>query len=190
MNAPFFNWGDKGGDSESDKDRANSLGADAGPAPSGGSVAQHQMSASAEAAKTAANLSPRKRGRPRSDGSDGTRSSRDLQAQIDGAIASQLDALHDPESWGALLALPGDAIQAITGRERWEIRKDERRTLGLTGSAFARTLMITNPRALAAMMLAAALFSVYGVRAIAEVKELRVKKPPEVPKADDGKKAG
>lgn len=145
------------------------------PASAPGSVAGFQMDAAANAAKAAAAASPRKRGRPRADGSASGGDSRALQDQVNAAIASQLDALHDPEAWGALLALPGDAIHAVTGKERWEVRKDERRTLGVTGSAFARTLMITNPRALAAMMLAAALFSCYGTRALAELKEYREK---------------
>lgn len=175
MNAPLFRWGEKpdiaGGD-----DSAGTLGADSQPSPSGGGISDIQMRSSAEAAKTAADSSPRKRGRPRGDGIAGAGRERALQDQVNTAIASQLDALHDPEAWGALLGLPGDAIFAVTGRERWEIRKEERRTLGVTGSAFARTLMITNPRALAAMMLAAALLSCYGTRALAEAKEFRDKK--------------
>lgn len=182
----LFTWGDGASAQEDSSSAANNLGADAQPSPSAGGVAQHQISASADAAKAAAALSPRKRGRPREDGSGSERNQRTLQAQIDGAIASQLDALHDPEAWGALLALPGDAIHALTGRERWELRKEERKTLGVTGSAFARTLMITNPRALAAMMLVAALFSCYGTRALAEVKEMRDKRG-ETPKTADAK---
>lgn len=140
------------------------------------SIADAQGAAAAAAAKTAADASPRKRGRPRGDGVSGARTERALQNQIDAAIASQLDALHDPEAWGGLLALPGDAAYTIFEKERWHIQKDERRTLGVTGSAFARTLMITNPRTLAFLMLGAALFSVYGTRAIAEMKEYRDKK--------------
>lgn len=183
MDVPFFSWGEKKDSPSVDA----TLGADATPAPNGGTVADHQMRVSAEEAKAAAASSPRKRGRPRADGKSSAGDQRALQAQIEGAIASQLDSLHDPEAWGALLALPGDAAHAITGRDRWEISKDERRTLGVTGSAFARTLMITNPRALAAMMLAASLFSVYGTRALAEVKDMRAKKAGEA-KADDGAK--
>jgi hypothetical protein len=171
----IFSWGGSD-DAPPQTDSAADRGSSNQSAPDALGVAGHQMRASADAANAAAAASPRKRGRSRGDGTARGSDSRDLQAQIDGAIASQLDALHDPEAWGALLALPGDAIYAVTGRERWEIRKDERRTLGVTGSAFARTLMITNPRALAALMVGAALFACYGTRALAELKEYRAKK--------------
>lgn len=186
----LFTWGDKKDDAPPSNNGGVTSSVDPSSAPIAGTVADHASRAAAEAARAAAAASTRKRGRPRADGSGGARDSRALQAQIDSAIVSQLDALHDPEAWGALLALPGDAAHAITGRDRWEIRKEERRTLGVTGSAFARTLMITNPRALAAMMLAASMFAVYGTRALAELKDYRAKTatrevpPPEEKKPD------
>jgi hypothetical protein len=188
MNAKaFFNWGGKDESAPPLDAGAAGAGASSQAAPDAGGVAGFQMGASADAAKTAAAASTRKRRGSREDGNARGGDSRALQAQIEGAIASQLDALHDPEAWGALLALPGDAIHAVTGRERWEVRKEERRTLGVTGSAFARTLMITNPRALAALMLGAALFSCYGTRALAELKEYREKK--NAPEKTDASKA-
>lgn len=171
----LFTWGDKKDDAPPSNNGGAPAGADPSATPSYSAVADHAGRAAAEAARAAAAASPRKRGRPRADGSGSARDQRALQAQIDSAVVSQLDALHDPEAWGALLALPGDAAHAITGRDRWEIKKEERRTLGVTGSAFARTLMITNPRALAAMMLAASMFAVYGTRALAELKDYRAR---------------
>jgi hypothetical protein len=82
--------------------------------------------------------------------------------------------------------MPGDVAVAITGRDYWQISKEERKTLGVTGSAAARTMMITNPRALAFTMLASALFSAYVPRATQALKEmrdakLRAVKKPETP---------
>lgn len=183
-----FDWSGfaagKGGDAG-----AEPLGADASVSPEAqGSVAAAQSSAAADAARSAAAASPRKRGRPRGDGSVRGSDSRALQAQVNEAIAQQLDALHDPEAWGALCAMPGDAIVAITGREHWQITKEERKTLGVTGSAFARTLMITNPRALAAMMFASAIFSAYGMRAMREMRDAAERKKQESEKKPDAAK--
>lgn len=100
---------------------------------------------------------------------------RALQDAIAEKIARQLDELHDPVAWGALLGLPADVALTLTGKDRWKLAEDERTKLGTTGAAAARTLMITNPRALAFMMAGAALFSVYVPRAVAELNELRAK---------------
>lgn len=179
---PLFSWGgkDDAAPVPGVDEHAQAMGdVPNGPAPNSGTVASHQVEASAAAARAAADVSPRKRGRPRADGGVSGGDSRALQAKIDSAIAAQLDALHDPEAWGALLAMPGDAMVAVTGRELWEISKDEKKTLGITGSAFARTMMITNPRALAGLMLASALFSAYGMRAIKELRQIAEKKKAE-----------
>jgi hypothetical protein len=75
--------------------------------------------------------------------------------------------------------MPGDAMAAITGRERWELSKEERKTLGVTGSAVARSMMITNPKGLAIFMLASALFSAYVPRAVEDLRELAAKRRAE-----------
>ena len=106
---------------------------------------------------------------------DSGRIERDQQI-IQTEIAKQLEACYEPAAWSALLALPADAALALTAREYWKISKDERNTLGAAGSAAARTLMITNPRALAFLMLASALFSVYVPRAIQEVHHYQEKR--------------
>jgi hypothetical protein len=84
-----------------------------------------------------------------------------------------LEQCYDPKAWAALLALPGDAAHVYTGREYWKIGKEERETLGATGSAAARTLMVTDPRGLAFLMVASALFSVYVPRGIKELNHQR-----------------
>ena len=90
-----------------------------------------------------------------------------MQAEIN----KSLEAIYEPKAWGAMLSMPGDAMATITGKERWTLSKDERETLGITGSATARALAITNPKGLAILMLASALFSAYVPRATAEMRE-------------------
>jgi hypothetical protein len=106
-------------------------------------------------------------------------------AVIRAEIEKQLEACYDPKAWAALLALPADAALTYTGREYWEISRDERETLGVTGAAAARTLMVTDPRGLAFLMVASALFSVYVPRGIQEMKFQRKQKdqPNEPPKS-------
>lgn len=102
-----------------------------------------------------------------------------LQAEVERRVIAQLDELHDPKAWGALLALPANVAQTVTGKEHWKLGDDETQKLGITGAAAARTMMITNPRTLAFMMLGAALFSVYVPRAVQELKDMRVKQAEE-----------
>lgn len=168
----YFSWG---------SDDKSAAGAET-PAPS--NVGNVPVDAIALArAKVDESVSARKRGRPKSDsqsiGSD--------QQIIQAEIQRQLEACYEPKAWAALLALPADAALALTAREHWKIGKDERETLGAAGSAAARTLMITNPRSLAFLMLASALFSVYVPRAIQEIhhqqearKQAAEKKPLKV----------
>ncbi len=156
-------------------------------APSEGSVSTRAVDAAREAARQELDLSPRskKRGRPPGSAKAGGADSQDLQQRIAAEIKSQLDALHAPESWGALLGAPSDVAVALTGRKYWEISETERKTLGLTGAAAARTFMITNPQGLALCMLAGALTSVYLPRFVQEMKHLRAEKAakkPEEPK--------
>ena len=97
-------------------------------------------------------------------------------ALIRAEIEKQLEACYDPKAWAALLALPADAALTYTGRDYWEIGREERETLGATGSAAARTLMVTDPRGLAFLMVASALFSVYVPRGIKEMQYQRKQK--------------
>lgn len=150
-------------------------GGEATPQPNGGGAADHlRASATSEVASDLA-ARPRRRGRPPKDAANGGSDQRALQDQVNSAIVAQLDALHDPKAWGALLGAPADAALALTGNERWKISDDERTTLGTTGSAAARTMMITNPRALAFAMLGAGLMSVYLPRMLAQLKEMKMK---------------
>jgi methionyl-tRNA synthetase len=105
------------------------------------------------------------------------------QQVIQAEIAKQLEACYEPSAWSALLALPADAALALTAREYWKISRDERQTLGAAGSAAARTLMITNPRALAFLMLGSALFSIYVPRAIQEVHHYQEKRKNDAEKS-------
>lgn len=82
-----------------------------------------------------------------------------------------------------MLCMPAAGMHAITGHDRWEFSKEERDTIGLAGAALAETMMITNPRALAALMFVSIVGTAYVPRAIAELKEYTDKK-----KADNKKK--
>jgi len=122
--------------------------------------------ATAEALKQAQSPdSPRKRGRP--PGSAGGGASVDKSTLK--TAAAQLDALAAPEIWESLLALPGDVAATMTAHDHWTVSKDERKTLGLTGAAVARTMMIQDPRSLAIILLASSLVSVYGTRFAKEI---------------------
>lgn len=162
------------------------LGADATTAQSdAGRISAHTIAAARANAERLATDAPRRRGRPSKDAGTVGGDTRDLQGKIDAQIAQQLDALHDPKQWEALLCFPADTALTLTGREHWKSSQREREVVGATGSALARTLMITNPRALAAMMCAAAMINFYMPRAMLELKHLRDSKPKDVtPKPD------
>lgn len=146
---------------------------------SAGSTTPVQSVASASAAQARGEAerelgSPtRRRRRSSSVASDVGVTDRDLQEKVNAAIASQLEALHSPEAWAALGCLPADAALTWTGKDRWKVSEQERKTVGLTLASAARTFMITNPRALACSMAAAAMVGLYMPRVIAQLKEMR-----------------
>lgn len=117
----------------------------------------------------------RRRGRPRGDAKPLQSDSSALPREVQEEIQRQIEGALDPRAWSALLALPADTMLAISGREHWKISKDERETLGATGSAMARAMMIANPKMLCAIMLSSALFSVYVPRGVEELKYQRSK---------------
>jgi hypothetical protein len=168
----LFDWGKT--DAPRVDEHASSVGA-ANPAPDAGSVATATATQAREAAIKEATVS--RRGRPRNGSStvapNGGTSERALQDQVNAQIAQQLDQLHDPKAWGALLTFPADTALALTGREHWKASRDERDTLGSVGSALARTMMITNPRSLALLMFSSAMISFYMPRALQELKHLK-----------------
>lgn len=177
-------WKGKDAAESGDEHRLH-LGADATAGASGaGTVSAHTSSAARENAARLASDAPRRRGRPPKDAGVIGGDTRDLQAKVDAAIAAQLDTLHDPKQWEALLCFPADTALTLTGREHWKSSQREREVVGATGSALARTLMITNPRALAAMMCAAAMINFYMPRAMLELKHLRAQKAAE-PKKEE-----
>lgn len=182
-----FSWGKDSAPPAGVDEHATTPGAqDTAPGASG--VSAHTVAAARENAEAALARSPRKRGRPAADAGNVQRDSGALQAQINAEIRAQLDALHDPKLWGALLAAPGDTALAITGREYWEISKDERELLGAGGSAAARTLMITNPRALALFMLTGTLITVYLPRMSKELAHIRDEREKKESEKKDGAK--
>lgn len=140
---------------------------------SAGTPAAHISAAARENVERDVSVATAKRGRPRKNAGDSAGNSDDVSRKVNEAVIAQLDALHDPKAWEALLCLPADAALTLTGKDRWNLKERERETLGVTGSAAARTMMITNPRALAFFMLGSAVFAVYVPRAIAELKEMR-----------------
>jgi hypothetical protein len=74
----------------------------------------------------------------------------------------------------------------VSGHEHWKLSKDERDTLGACGSAAARTLMISNPRSLAFLMLGAALFSAFVPRTLVELDIRRKEKIMRAKERDTG----
>ena len=182
----LFSWGKKD-DSPRVDEHAQSLGTGANAsAPVAGTVAAHTV---AQARESALNLSATsKRGRPRKDAGAVQSDQQRVQSALNEEIARQLDAVHDPKAWGALLAAPADVAVTLTGRDYWEVSKDERETLGATGAMAARTMMITNPKGLAFLMLSAAMFSVYMPRLTKELAHQRKEKEKEA-KANEPKSA-
>jgi hypothetical protein len=131
---------------------------------------------SAEAAKGELQATQARRGRPRKSAANSEGTVGTLSPVLANEIARQLEQCYDPKVWGALLSAPGDLMLVVSGREHWKLSNEERATLGACGSAAARTLMITNPRALAFLMLGSALFSAYVPRAIVELRALQSEK--------------
>lgn len=170
MDWSAFKFGEKGDAPEPTpvaENQAPNLAGDSGPA---ASAARSAASVELESAK-------RKRGRPRKDATVSGANSSAVQPELAAELARQLEALYDPRAWSSLLALPGDVALAFTGNDkRWNISSEERATLGATGSAAARTLMITNPRSLALLMVSSAIFSVYVPRAMQELKDIQERK--------------
>lgn len=121
-------------------------------------------------------LSPRRRRSTRGAATRGGAGERALQEEVNAVLVKQLDQLHDPKAWGALLGAPADVAQALTGREHWQLSEKERDTLGACGSAAARVMMVTNPKALAFAMLGSALTMVYLPRLIKEARAMRAEK--------------
>jgi len=156
-----FSWGTKNADIPADVEKS----LDKSPASGGVDMARKEI------ADRISSAAQRRRGSQENSTPSGG-DSRLLQAEI----AKQLEGCYDPGAWGALLSLPADAAHTYTGRENWKVSKEERQTLGVTGSAAARTLMVTDPRGLAFLMVASALFSVYVPRAIQEMKHQREQK--------------
>lgn len=145
----------------------------AGAPPSGNPADMARSEAASRAESLAASAAPR-RGRPRKNPADSGGDQRSLQAEVDAAIRAQLEGLYAPEAWSALLAMPADAAQVWTGKKHWELSPEERKTLGVTGSAAARTMMITNPKSLAFFMLGSALLSAYLPRAVRELRDMKL----------------
>lgn len=158
-------------------EHASSLGtggAAAAPASSESSVSSATRTAAADNAR--AQVRKRRGPQASGDGSTPAVTDRELQERINAQIASQLEALHAPELWQTMLCLPADTMHAFTGKERWEISSPERKTMGLSGSALARTMMITNPRALAAFMFISVMSTAYIPRLIGELKDIAAKR--------------
>lgn len=187
----MFNFSTVFGKESKPDEHATSPGAEASPSNQSG-VSAHAVSAAAQNAEAQLANSPRKRGRPRKDDATSGNTERALQDQVNTALIAQLDALHDPALWGALLSAPADTARFLTGREHWGLAKEERALLGSAGSAAARVMMITNPRALAFALAGAAICSVYLPRAGKELaiymeerrkKEKETEKKPDEPKS-------
>lgn len=81
-------------------------------------------------------------------------------------ISSEVFAkLYSPEIWGKVAAAPADAICFATGDKTWEVTKEEKETLGITGSVAAQCFAVTDPRWLAASLFLLTIVEVYATRA-------------------------
>lgn len=176
-------------------EHAENPGADAqASVPNVGPVATHQIATAREDALRLSSeaTTRRKPGRPRRDSASSGPNQSALQNSINAEIASQLEAVHDPKAWGALLSAPADVALTLTGRDYWETKDRERDTLGSCGATAARVMMITNPKSLALLMLASGMFAVYMPRLIKEMKfqreEMERAKALAKQKAGDGPK--
>lgn len=120
----------------------------------------------------------KKSGRGSAGAGEASSTSDDLALQ---KIQQGLDELFRPEAWEPIMALPGDAMLAFTGREHWNISREERKTLGTTASTAARFMAIENPKYLAISLCATAIITVYGSRIVKDLamrkKENAQKKP-------------
>lgn len=133
------------------------------------------VAAVAARAEVTQELPKRGRGRPRKDqaaggGTGASRAAPSLSPELSAEIQRQLEQCYDPKAWGALLAAPCAVMETLTGGKHWDISKDEEATLGAAGSTAARFMAVNNPRAMAMMMLASALFAVYVPRITIELK--------------------
>ena len=84
----------------------------------------------------------RGRGRPRKDqaaiaGTGGARPANTISPELAAEMQRHIDACYDPKAWGALAAAPGDVMLTLTGRDFWNIGKDERETMGAAASTAA-----------------------------------------------------
>jgi len=164
-----FSWGRK--EIPSTDEHATYAGA-ANASPVAASLAADSRAEAERELQTTA----RRRGRPSKSTDAGAGDSPRISPALAEEIAKQLEACYDPKVWGALLCAPGDMMMVFTGREHWKLSSEERATLGATGSAAARTMMIQNPRALAFLMLGSALFSAYVPRMLVEMRHLKKEK--------------
>lgn len=146
-------------------------------APSGGVANAATSAATEEVKQHLADPNRKKRSYTRRDKADGGLTQSALQNEVNAQIASQLEACYDQKLCAALASMPAVVAKALTGNdERWTLEKEESETLGAATSAALRTLMITNPRALAISMAVSAFMMVYAPRAMAQLEEMAKKK--------------
>jgi hypothetical protein len=144
----------------------------------GGSVSDAAVHQARGDANAELQQRPRRKYTKRNSSDSGTDNST-LQARVDSVIAAQLEGLYDPKACGALACLPATILQARTGHDRWKVSEEERLTLGSAYSAALRTLMITNPRALALALAASATLMVYLPRVMSQLNEAAERKKAE-----------
>lgn len=167
----LFNW-DKSNEAsaQTPPPTANAAGPDAS------SVSASQIASAAATAQRLSADAPVRRGRGKKTDTTSAPNSADVSSAVNQEIIRQLDTLHDPKQWEALLCFPADTAAFLTGHKHWDSSQREREVVGATGSALARTLMITNPRALAILMCSAAMLNFYTPRLALELREMRKKK--------------
>ena len=93
-----------------------------------------------------------------------------------GAVAEQPEKIYTVEEVLELVQLPADTMYALTGHERWILGEREKQILAEKTAKALSLIMKIEPKWFVIASFVTALGSVYGTRAIAEIKERKNKK--------------
>jgi len=91
-------------------------------------------------------------------------------------IQAELGKLYSPENWKAIVKAPADLRLALTGREHWNLSKDEVETLATTASTAAQYWLVADPKYLALTLFIFNISVIYGSRVALDVAASRAEK--------------
>ena len=94
----------------------------------------------------------------------------------DGLTQEELARVYSADEVKDLVTLPAETMYALTGHERWILAEREIKILSEKGARMLSLIMKIEPKWFIVGSFFGALGSVYGTRAIAEIKERRTKK--------------